>query len=80
MIPAGDNYGSVELKTLSELKAEVSQRVPVEARAYDEDCVPIEALLHVVDGQLNELELVKADGTPIKHFPEPHDFKVTVRD
>jgi hypothetical protein len=39
-------------------------RVPVEARAFDCDGVEILVLLHVVDGCLNEVEIVRADLQP----------------
>lgn len=60
-----DNYGSIELRASDSKKAEVSQRIPVEAHAQDKDGVKIEALLHIRDGMLHELEFLKSDGSPI---------------
>lgn len=74
-----DNYGSIEFRLQVDIKAPVLQRVPVKALAYDVDNVPIEILLHVVDGKVNELEVVKSDGSPIKVFPSAEKFEVKVR-
>jgi hypothetical protein len=60
-----DNYGSILLSTTSTHKAQVQSRVPVEATFNDEDGVPVIILLHVVDGFVNELEIVKGDGLPL---------------
>lgn len=61
------------------VKAPVQQRVPVEAIAYDVDKVPIEVLLHVVDGKVRELEVIKADGSNIKNFSLVEEFTIKVR-
>lgn len=74
-----DNYGSIEFVVQTDLKVPVLQRVPVVGRAYDVDKVPIEMLLHVVDGKVRELEFVKADGSPIKTFPSVEEFVIIVR-
>jgi hypothetical protein len=41
-------------------------RVPVEGIGDDEDAVPIQVLLHVVNGAVTELEIYRVDGQPIK--------------
>lgn len=38
-------------------------RVPVEMRAFQKEFAPIVFLLHVVNGFINELELVTADSS-----------------
>jgi hypothetical protein len=43
-----------------------SPRVPVSGEAVDEDGVPIAVLLHVVDGLVQELEIYRVDGAPIR--------------
>jgi hypothetical protein len=74
-----DNYGSLEFEVRGKTRAPVTQRVPVYATALDADGVPIELLLHVVDGLVQELEVVEADGSPIKRPPQAADLHVTVR-
>lgn len=58
-----DNYGSIYLVTTSPVIAHVKERVPVEAMVDDADGVAVNILLHVKDGQLNELEVIKTDGS-----------------
>ena len=36
-------------------------RVPVEMRAYQDESAPIVFLLHIIDGLVNELEIISAD-------------------
>ncbi len=72
----GDNYGSLKLRAIATPRAAVVQRVPVMALANDVDEVPIEFLLHVVDGVLDELEILKLDGSPIVNRPKPLDLRV----
>jgi hypothetical protein len=43
--------------------------VPVEGSGSDTDGVPIHLLVHVVDGLAVELEIYKADGSPILSMP-----------
>jgi hypothetical protein len=72
----GDEYGSLKFEVEDGPKAKVTQRVPVDARANDSDGVPIEFLLHVVDGLVRELEIYKADGSPIMRHPVASDLQV----
>jgi hypothetical protein len=71
----GDEYGSLQFEVEDGPKAKVTQRVPVDARANDSDGVPIEFLLHVVDGVVRELEIYKADGSPIVRHPVASDLQ-----
>lgn len=48
----------------------ISDRVPATAIYDDKDGVPIYLLLHIVEGKLWELEIYKADGSPIIVRPE----------
>ena len=73
-----DNYGSIYLEGPSQPKANVAGRVPVAATAKDEDGILIDILLHVIDGLVNELEILKADGTLIKLRFKAEDMVVTV--
>jgi hypothetical protein len=64
-IPAGDddNYGSIYLVPESKVMADVTSRVPVEASYADLDGGSIEILLHVVEGLVHELEILRSDGS-----------------
>ena len=73
-----DDEGSVELVTESNEPASVTKRVPVEGESSDSDGVPIYFLLHVVDSQVRELEIYKADGSPIQRMPTPEQVEVVV--
>jgi hypothetical protein len=73
-----DNYDSIELKVSSGRSVKVEKRVPVVARAYDSDGTPIEVLLHVLNGQLNELEVIKFDGTPIVDRPKASEYIISL--
>lgn len=41
-------------------------RVPIEMRAYQKGSAPIVFLLHVINGIVNELEIISADSSEIK--------------
>ena len=59
------------------LKArEVRTGVPVYGRALDEDGVPIFVRLYVKEGFLEELEISREDGRPVRHLPDPETFVV----
>jgi hypothetical protein len=75
----GDNYGAIEFHIRNRIPANVVERVPVEGRAFDIDGVPIDHMLHVLDGLLTELDVVKASGTPIERFPDPQEMDLFVR-
>jgi hypothetical protein len=71
-----DNYGSLEFEVAGGPKAPDDLRVPVNASALDSDGVPIEIFLHIVNGLVDELEIVKADGSPIIRPPEASELTV----
>ncbi len=73
-----DNYGSIELKLADSNFVRVEKRVPVVARAHDADGTPIEVLLHIIDGRLNEIEIIKFDGTPILNRPEASEYIISL--
>src|SRR5438094_5363254 len=73
-----DDEGSVEIISASRLHAPVTKRIPVEGEARDVDGVPIHFLLHVVDSTVRELEIYKADGSPIRRMPAPEQVEVIV--
>ena len=58
------------------IHADVSERIPVEGRSSlpAADGTPVEVLLHVVDGFMNEVEVVPY--TNAVRFPDPHTLTV----
>jgi hypothetical protein len=74
-----DPDGSLKFAVESPERADVNQRVPVEAWATDLDGMLIEVLLHVVDGVLDEFEILRADSKPLQHTVEPGELDVAVR-
>lgn len=71
-----DNWGSLEFLVRTDIKADVKERIPVQATAYDEDNVPIQMFLHVVNGKIDELEIVKADKSLIIKDIEVNDLHI----
>lgn len=74
-----DEDGSLMLKVHSDSRTSQKCRVPVEARCPDADTPNeggphIQLLLHVVEGKLFELEIYKADSSPILQRPHPSKF------
>ena len=66
-----DEEGSVRFFVHNGAPADIiSARVPVTGIYDDKDGVPIYLLLHVVEGKLWELEVYKADGSPMVSRPE----------
>lgn len=64
-----DADGSLRLSTRASIRAAVSRRIPVEASYVDRDGVRVHLLLHVVDGYLDELEVLRADSASIMNRP-----------
>ena len=56
------------------------QRVPVEMTLSANDSVPILFLLHVIDGYVSELEVLRADSERLIHVPDCNDAIVTVNE
>lgn len=71
-----DNWGSLEFLVQTDIKADVKERIPVQATAFDEDNVPIQIFLHVVNGKIDELEIVKADKSRIIKTIEANDLHI----
>ncbi|QAY65380.1 DUF6984 family protein [Paenibacillus protaetiae] len=53
-------------------------RVPVEMLVQTDDGIPIVFYLHVVDGYIKELEVFKADSSPIVRMPDISKALVTI--
>lgn len=64
-----DADGSLRLSTRASIRAAVSRRIPVEASYVDRDGVRVHLLLHVVDGYLDELEILREDSAPVINRP-----------
>jgi Domain of unknown function (DUF6984) len=71
-----DQNGSLMFRVVGPRAAQIRSRVPVEGEAVDADGMTIHVLLHVVDGQLNELELFKDDLGTVIDFPSPSKLTV----
>lgn len=72
-----DADGSLEFAQSDGPLAPVVRRIPVEAEAEDQDGVMIHVLLHVVDGQLKELEVYREDSAPVMKL-DPGRLRVLV--
>ena len=59
-------------------KADVKQRIPVEAKGLDADGSTINFLLHVVDGYMTELEIFRSDGHQVQSLPGPESLEIIV--
>ena len=64
-----DDDGCLEFMVENGPLADVSDRVPAEGYTTDVDGVRVHALLHVVHGKLNELEIYKDDNSPVLKKP-----------
>lgn len=72
-----DANGSIRLRPSAVApRAPVHVRVPVEGSGIDSDGVSIYVLVHVVDGVAVELEIYKADGSPILSMPVPEAIEL----
>lgn len=64
-----DSDGSFKVRTEGE-RWWGDRRVPIEASTLDKDGIPIEILMHVIDGYIAEIEILKVDGScPPFEFP-----------
>lgn len=72
----GDHKGSIEFKIYTEIRTPVESSVPVEARGFDEDGIEVDFLLHIKDGVVQELEVLKANGSPIVRRPGAETLEV----
>lgn len=61
----GYDFISLKFKTEETEKYPYAVRVPVEMRAFQKGSAPIVFLLHVVNGFIDELELITADSSKI---------------
>jgi len=73
------NFWGIEFRIDSNEIANVKKRVPVEAITYENN-VPVQILLHIVNGKVKELELVRFDDVPPVGFPNPEVLEVKVNE
>lgn len=73
-------HSLLAIEVQSPFKAITTSWVPVEASADDEDGVRIDFILHVREGQMYTLEVLKADHSPIIRMPDAAKLDVFVRD
>ena len=59
--------------------APVTNNVPVQADAIDDDGVPVSVIVHVHRGYLSELEALRADSKPLHAFPKLNALDVYAR-
>lgn len=71
-----DNFGSLEFKVASGNEAKVTSRIPVSGVVNDIDGIPVEVYLHVIDGKIDELEIVKVDNSDLKGQLDPSQMKI----
>ncbi|HJW75390.1 MAG TPA: hypothetical protein VJ787_06940 [Thermoleophilia bacterium] len=71
-----DANGSIAFTVASSERAVVKHRVPIEAEADDRDGTVVHMLLHVVDGQVSELEFFKEDSSAILDLPPPDRWRL----
>jgi hypothetical protein len=70
-----DENSSLRFNVKTNIKADVRQRVPIEAEYDDTDNVIVHLLLHVVDGTVKELEVYKDDASPIIRKPAAENLR-----
>lgn len=64
-----DSDGSLRLRPVRGGAADVVRRIPVEATYADAGGGLVHVLLHVIDGQLDELEIYREDSGPVSVGP-----------
>jgi hypothetical protein len=71
--------GTLQIYTPVTEKALVRFRIPVEAYGKDtKDGLPIQVLLHVVDGIVDELEILKMGSDSMPNMPAVEDLELIV--
>ena len=68
--------GTLDLNCGATLRAPVTCRVPTEGEYFDADGFRVNVLLHVVDGLMNELEILKLHPSKIINPPEARNLFV----
>ena len=71
-----DEHGCLELRTEEAIDAETEIDSPTEGRCEDIDGGEIVVMLHVRNGKLHLLEILKLDGSEILRAPRAEDLTV----
>ncbi len=71
-----DENGSLEFELNTHIKADVRRRIPIEGEIEDADGVLIHVLLHVVNGEVKELEIYKDDSSHIIRMPDASTLRL----
>ncbi|MDD2717225.1 MAG: hypothetical protein PHW04_15155 [Candidatus Wallbacteria bacterium] len=75
-----DENSSLGIKCNTAEKAVVQKTVPTEGEYQDSDGISVHILLHVMNGEIRELEIYKDDGTAISELAKPAELKVLILD
>jgi hypothetical protein len=73
-----DADGSLKILVRSLERAQVPQMKPVIGFSQDLDGMLIEFMLYVIDGRLEEFEILRADSKPLQHVVQPDELEVSV--
>jgi uncharacterized protein DUF6984 len=75
-VRSADDDGCLEFLIIGGPPAPVTQRVPVEGEAIDQDGVGIHCLLFVTNGVMSRLEFYKDDNSEIRKRPDVEGWEV----
>lgn len=70
-----DECGSLKVKRRSNADARQT-KLPAEATLTDKDGIEVHALLFACEGELDELQIYKDDGSPLRAVPRPEEWKI----
>lgn len=71
-----DEEGSLKFAHTAELAELEQKKSQVEAQCQDADGIWIHALLFVIDGKVDELEIYKDDSSSVIQMPKPQDWEI----
>lgn len=71
-----DEQGSLKFAHSTELTQLEQHKLPVEAQCKDADGIWIHALLFVVGGKVDELEIYKDDSSSIIQMPKAQEWEI----
>ena len=68
--------GMIEFASDQEGSSNKQNYYPVEAQFFDNDGVPVNALVFFINNEVSMLEIVKADGSEISRKPPPEEWEI----
>ena len=71
-----DSNGSLRFFECGSTRSSAKYRVPVEGFYEDSDGIQVRILLHVINGQINELEIYKDDSSKVLRLPDAEFLSV----